>query len=170
MKRTRTTRLLLMGLAPLALTACESAQDAQLYASAEECKAAGRLGAQECEAAYADAQAAHERVAPHYLDRADCVADFGEEQCAPARDGTGAFIPFLGGMLLGQALSGGGYGPQPIYRPRHGQWQLPDGGGLGTKTGDIKVKPSVVKPQTRAITVSRAGFGSRAAARGSWGG
>ena len=170
MKRTRTTRLLLMGLAPLALTACESAQEAQLYASAEECKSAGRLGAQECEVAYADAREAHERVAPRYLRREDCIADFGEEQCSQARDGSSAFIPFMGGMLLGQALGHGGYGPQPVYKPRQGQWQLPGGGGLGKTTGDIRVKPSVVVPQTRAITVSRAGFGSRAAARGSWGG
>lgn len=170
-KRSRSARLLLMGAAPLALTACEGQQDAVLYADAKECAAAGRLSAEQCEGAFAVARGEHERIAPHYLSREDCIRDYGIDQCTTARDGSGAFIPFMGGMLLGQALGGGrGYYPQPVYRPRDGEWRTPGGIGFGRSTGDIRIGRSATVPQTRAITASRSGFGSRAAARGGWGG
>lgn len=171
MKRTRVTRLLLMGVVPLALSACESDVDATIFANAEECAASGQLTQAQCSAAFAEATAEHERVAPRYLSQADCVADFGPEQCGPARDGSSAFIPFFGGMLLGNMLGGANrYPPQPLYRPRTGEFQTAGGVGVGTRTGAIRVPEAATKPQARAITMSRSGFGSRAAARGSWGG
>ena len=171
MKRTRVTRLLLMGVVPLALTACESDVDATLFANAEQCAASGQLTQAQCSAAFAEAKVEHERVAPRYASYADCVADFGPEQCGPARDGSGVFMPFFTGMLIGNMLSGGNrYPPQPLYRTRNGEYKTAGGTGIGTRTGAISVPESVTKPQARAITMSRSGFGSRAAARGSWGG
>ena len=41
MKRSRTARLVLMGLSPLALTACEGGQEALVYQSVDECAAGG---------------------------------------------------------------------------------------------------------------------------------
>lgn len=171
MKRTRITRLLLMGVVPLALTACESDVDATIHANAEQCVASGQLTQAQCDAAFAEAKTEHERIAPRYTSYADCIADFGPEQCGPARDGSSSFIPFFGGMLLGNLLGGGGrYAPQPLYRPRSGEFQTAGGVGVGSRTGAIRVPETATKPQARAITMSRSGFGSRAAARGSWGG
>ncbi len=169
MKRSRTARLLLMGVAPLALTACESDIDATVFQSAQECASSGQLTQTQCQAAFAEATTEHERVAPRYQSYADCVADFGPERCGPARDGSSAFIPFMGGMLLGNMLSGGRNVPQPLYLPRGGEYQTAGGTSVGTRTGAVRVPESAAKPQARAITMSRSGFGSRAAARGSWG-
>lgn len=170
MKRTRVTRLLLMGVVPLALTACESDVDANIFANADECAASGQMTQAQCSAAFAEAKTEHERVAPRYTNYADCVADFGPEQCGPARDGSSAFMPFLTGMMIGNMLSGGNrYQPQPLYRSRDGEFKTAGGMGVGTRTGAISVPESATKPQARAITMSRSGFGSRAAARGSWG-
>lgn len=170
MKRSRTTRLLLMGMAPLALTACEGEQQAQLYETEQACIAAGQIEAQQCKDAYAAARSKNDEVAPRYASRADCVADYGEQMCSGTPGHHGFFVPFMTGMLIGRALDGGGYYPQPAYRNRTGDWNTAGGYGLGRSTGNVSVKKSAAIPPTRAITVSRSGFGSRAAARGGWGG
>lgn len=170
MKRSRTARLILMGLSPLALTACEGGQEALVYQSVDECAAGGVVSAAECQSAYDQSRTEAQTNSPKYLSRADCVADFGEAQCGPAPHSQGYFMPFMTGFLISRALDGrGGYYPQPLYRPRSGQWTTPGGYTVGRNTGKVIVDPAATKPQ-RAITQSRAGFGSRAAARGSWGG
>jgi uncharacterized protein YgiB involved in biofilm formation len=168
MKRTRITRLLMMGVVPIALSACEGEEPARLYASTQECASAGALTAAECQAGYEAARTENERVAPQYGNRADCIADFGQDACT--RHSSGFFMPLMTGFLIGRALDGGNSYPQPLYRDRQGQFRTPGGIGVGQATGDVTVRKSAVKPQARAITMSRAGFGSRAAARGSWGG
>ena len=82
----------------------------------------------------------------------------------------------MSGFLVARALDanknyGAGYygGAQPLYRPRTGEWSTAGGYSVGRQTGAVVVDKEATKPQ-RAITQSRAGFGSRAAARGSWGG
>ena len=167
-KRSRSARLVLMGVAPLMLTACEQPQEAFVYPDAEACIAAGVVGADDCRAAYDQALASSESNAPQYPNRADCVTDFSEAQCSTSPQ-QGFFLPLMGGFLLGRALDGGRAYPQPLYRPRNGEWTTPGGYTIGRESGRVLVDPSATKPQ-RAITQSRAGFGSRAAARGSWGG
>lgn len=170
MKRSRTARLVLMGLSPLALTACEGGQEALVYQSVEQCAAGGVVSSAECETAFAQSKAEAEVNSPRYTSRADCIADFGVEQCGPAPHSNGFFMPFMTGFLIARALDGrGGYYPQPLYRPRSGEWTTNGGYTVGRNTGKVMVDPAAAKPQ-RAITQSRAGFGSRAAARGSWGG
>ena len=170
-KRSSSVKLLLMGAAPLALAGCEAQQDAVLYANAQECIAGGQLDAAKCEQLYQQAQNENERVAPRYSRYEECVRDFGEGMCNKNPTSGGFFIPFVQGMLIGNLLSGGGaYYPQPVYRPRNGGWTTPGGDYIGNRTGQIRVPSHTTKPQSRAITMSRAGFGSRAAARGSWGG
>lgn len=167
-KRSRRARLLLMGVAPLALTACEQQQEAMLYTDVDSCIAARVQTAAECESAYREAVATSETTAPKYTRREDCVADFGEAQCRPSSSG-GFFMPFMTGYLVGNLLQGGRVTPQPAYRPRNGEWSTAGGYTIGRQPGRVVVDPAATKPQ-RAITQSRAGFGSRAAARGSWGG
>jgi uncharacterized protein YgiB involved in biofilm formation len=171
-KRSRQARLVLMGLAPLAVGGCmQETQEAVLYPDAEACIAAGTLPADQCRAAYQSALAASQSNAPQYTQRADCVADFSEAQCRQERSG-GYFLPLMSGFLLGRAMSpgaGSAYA-QPMYRPRNGEWVTPAGFSVGRQTGALRVDPAMTQPQ-RATTQTRAGFGTRAAARsgGSWG-
>lgn len=167
-KRSRSARLLLMGVAPLALTACVEQQDALVYPSVEACIADNVVNAAECRQGHDAAQATTGGSAPRYANRADCVADFGPEQCAAAPSG-GFFSPLMTGFLIARALDGGRPLAQPLYRPRTGDWTTGGGYSVGRQTGAVVVDQAATKPQ-RAITQSRAGFGSRAAARGSWGG
>jgi uncharacterized protein YgiB involved in biofilm formation len=173
-KRSRQARLMLMGLAPLALAGCaQETQEAVLYPDAEACIAAGALPAEQCRAAYQSALATSQSNAPQYARRADCVADFSEAQC-PAEPRGGYFLPFMSGFLVARALgpgAGAGAGfAQPMYRPRNGEWVTPGGFSVGRATGAVQVAPAMTQPQ-KAVTQTRAGFGTRAAARagGSWG-
>lgn len=171
-KRSRQARLMLMGLAPLVLGACtQETQEAVLYPDAQACIAAGAMPAEQCHAAYQEALATSESNAPQYAQRADCVTDFSEAQCPQERRG-GYFLPFMSGFLIARALAPGGGSAyaQPMYRPRNGEWVTPGGHSVGRLAGPVKVDPAMTQPQ-RATTQTRAGFGTRAAARagGSWG-
>ena len=171
MKRSRTARLVLMGLSPLALTACDTRQEALIYQSVDECAAGGQMDAAQCPAAFDTARREAEVNSPRYANRADCVADFSEAECAATRYTQGYFMPMMTGILLGRALAGGSspLAPQPLYRPRTGNWVTAGGYDVGRQTGLVRVDPAAAQPQ-RATTQTRAGFGARAAARGSWGG
>lgn len=166
MKRSRTARLMLMSLAPLALTSCEeTVQEAHVYSSVDECVSAGMMDRAACQAAYADAQAAAVDNSPRYANRADCVADFGEQQCSTQAHAHGYFFPLMTGFLLARAMDNrGALAPQPLYRPRTGNWTTAGGYNVGRSTGLVRVDPAATQPQ-RAVTQSRAGFGSTAAAR-----
>jgi len=168
MKRTRLTRLLLMGVVPVALTACEGERQVQLYANVQECVAAGQLPAEQCNTDFAAAQNEHERVAPRYQNQIDCTADFGSGQCV--QQPSGSFMPLLMGYMIGSAMTGGRQYSQPVYRDRSGEFRNAGGADLGKSKGQISVPESATQPQARAITMARSGFGSRASARGSWGG
>lgn len=167
-KRSRTARLVLMGLSPLVLSACEERQEALIYPTIEACIAGGVVSESDCRQGHDAAKFASNGSAPQYVNRADCESDFGAEQCRAAPQ-TGFFFPFMSGFLIARALDGGRYSSQPLYRPRTGDWTTGGGYNVGRQTGRVIVDKSATKPQ-RAITQSRAGFGSRAAARGSWGG
>lgn len=168
MKRTRINRLLLMGAVPVVLTACEGEQPAKLFATAEECVADGSLTAQQCAAEFARATAEHERVAPRYTSLADCITDFGANQCVAHSSGN-SFVPLMMGYMIGNAMSGNSRYSQPVYRDRTGEYRNAGGAGLGYGKGNVTVRESATKPQARAITQSRSGFGSSASARGNWG-
>lgn len=165
MKRSRTARLVLMGLAPVALSACSPSQEALVYQTVDECTAAGVLSPSECRDAQATAQATAQADPPKYTNRADCVADFGEQQCAATPHSSGFFMPLMTGFLIARALDGRNTPPQPLYRPRSGEFVTGGGYTVGRQTGAVKVDPAATQPQ-RAVTQSRAGFGSTAASRG----
>lgn len=169
MKRSRTARLVLMGLSPLALAACQGQQEALLYQSVDECITDGMMDAAQCQRAYDGARREAETNSPRYANHADCVADFGEAQCPRTPHSQGFFMPLMTGFLLGRALDGrSSLAPQPLYRPRNGEWTTAGGYNVGRQTGRVRVDPAAAQPQ-RAVTQTRAGFGARAAARGSWG-
>src|SRR6476620_11484189 len=116
MKRSRTARLVLMGLAPVAISACSPSQEALVYQTVDECTSAGVLSPSECRDAQAAAQATAQADPPKYTRRADCVADFGEQQCATTPHSSGFFMPMMTGFLIARALDGRNTPPQPLYR------------------------------------------------------
>ncbi|HEY0332707.1 MAG TPA: DUF1190 domain-containing protein [Stenotrophomonas sp.] len=194
MKRSRNLKLTLMAVTlPVALTACESepptgvvlASSSDCYQLKEE-----RATTQQCLTAYDEAVSKHQASAPRFDTRYQCDEQFGS--CTPVNDGQGQqrWIPPMGGFLLGYALGNlggssvdcarfpslnacrtGNYrtGGLPLYRDyRGGGYYRPDGGLASQRTGTVRGPSGSVAAPTRAITVSRAGFGSSAAARSSF--
>lgn len=177
MKRSPTVRLLLMGTAPVLLTACEAQDDAVLYKDVTECVAGARLTEDQCKAAFDHAKSEHDRVAPRYTAQKDCETDFGAGKCQTVNQGAGVqFIPLMAAYALGYyAGRPNYYQSQPLY---YSQTSFGSSGGfvnsggqpIARSTGSTTVSRSAMEPPTRAVTMSRSGFGSSASAKGGWGG
>ncbi|HKR75147.1 MAG TPA: DUF1190 domain-containing protein [Rhodanobacter sp.] len=183
MKRSRAAALLLMGSAPLLLTACNSDSEASrqgLYTSVEACVAATNDSAT-CKQAFAKAQQEANADAPRYASRAECEANYGADKCAERSDvGNHSFFgPMMTGFFLSQMLRNGavasGFNSAPAFRDSHGDWRRPDpngspGGGAyaggvyrsGTSTAMVPINAT----PDRAPTISRGGFGESASGRG----
>lgn len=174
MKRSRTLVLTtLMAGAGVSLTACEGGDsagkpvDAVSYTSVAECRAAGALPADQCEAAFKQAQTDNEKVAPRFEDRQTCEEQYGAAQCAPRNNGS-FFTPLLTGFIVGQAL-GGGFRGAPMYRDRNGDYFGGAGGRITrdyvsgrTQVGSNAFNPAAQTParvQSRSSVISRGGFG-----------
>ena len=193
MKRSKKAALVLMvPVATLMFAGCgENREQAMVFSDPSECSAAALNSAAQCEADYAAAQALHPQVAPKYLNKQECEADFGAGQCETApqqtTSGGSVFMPMMMGFLAGQMMNRGGANlqqpaaagaaggtkvpTQPLYKSRDDRATFrtatnkPVAGGIGP----ITLKPSQVKPQLGQV-VRRGGFGAQAAARNSFGG
>lgn len=181
MKRSRNLRLVLMASAvPVALAGCEQEPTGTVLASLEQCRSQNELSLDECEAAYRTALAEHERLAPRFDSQAQCNEQFGG--CTPnTYNGQTSFIPPMAGFLIGYALADldvdrkkrryyGIGGVSPLYRDyRSRDFLRPGGQVVSDRYGTVRGKYGNTALPTRAITVSRAGFGSSASARGGFG-
>lgn len=179
MKRSRTAALLLMGTAPLLLTACDSESSASrqgLYTSVEACVTATNDSAT-CKQAFAKAEQQATTEAPRYADRAQCEANYGADKCAQRSDNSGHsfFGPMMTGFFLSQMLRNGtmasGFNSAPAFRDSNGGWQRPAAGGAGGgvyRSGSTAMVPISAVPD-RAPTISRGGFGESAGSRGAGG-
>ena len=185
MKRSRSIELVLMGTVPLLLSACDNPSPPQAqpqqqqqanvaYQGLAQCISDGKVSADICEKAYADAVQAQYRDGPRFDSLGDCQAQYGYDQCHHVQTSSGDwFMPALAGFMIGRALSpsgyhygygygyGGGFG-QPLYHARgdRAEWRTAS----GERFGGSARGPSV------AETLSRGGFGMSSAARASWGG
>lgn len=187
MKRSRQLALLAVAQTPWALVGCGGVQDAQpqaltqqgFYTSIEACERDGN-SAELCRRASQAADTASAHDAPRYKSKADCIAEYGD-LCTEKREAGGGFwMPLMTGFMLSQMLSPGRaptyLDSNPIYRTRTGQyteayrdrrggaWNSPDARPDGTRMRPVDIAPN------RAVTMSRSGFGSAAAARSGWGG
>jgi uncharacterized protein YgiB involved in biofilm formation len=186
MKRSTACKLILMGVAPIALGACSSKPEVSEanYKTVEECTTAGNPQA-ECQKAFDKAQADQLASSPHYKTREDCIRDYGEDMCQPRVDNHGSsfFGPLMTGFLIGRIFQNNRYvyvESQPIYRTRDGRDYQPytSGGGYGGfrssysgwSSGKSWSGSGGSDAGSHAITESRGGFGSASAARGGWGG
>ncbi|UXI67328.1 DUF1190 domain-containing protein [Tahibacter amnicola] len=176
MKRSQTVRLLLMGAAPVFLTACEPEEPVSLYKDVAECVAGAKLTQDQCQAAFDHAKSEHERVAPRYSSQSDCETDFGSGRCHTVNHGAGIqYIPLMAAYALGYyAGRPNYYQSQPLYysHTTYGSGGYLNSGGqpIARTTGDARVTRSAMETPSRAVTMSRSGFGSSSSARGSWGG
>lgn len=176
-KRSSNLRLTLMAVAlPAGLVACDSEPTGVVLNSIEDCRSQ-QVDVAQCEAAYREAEAKHAQVAPRFEDPVQCQADFGSCEVVQ-KEGRTSYVPPMGGFLLGYALGGGfsnaGYrgvaGGAPLYRDYRGGGYINAGGdAVSRQTGPVTGRRGSIATPQRAITVSRAGFGSRAAARGAFG-
>lgn len=182
MKRTKRAGLTLMGAAPFLFTACGGGEPplsapATAFNSVEECIQSQTLTPDACKAQYDEALQSHQQQAPRFLSRDACETQYGAEACQTFQgsDGTNWFIPAMAGFMVGQALadrrddhrysgfgSSYGYRSEPLYRDNshRGAWRTPDNRTITSSRPGAPVT---------AVTPSRGGFGSQAAARGTWG-
>lgn len=147
--------------------------------SREECATVTQVDRAQCEAAYDEALRDHDRLAPRFDSQYQCDQQFGS--CVQAVDSAAYWVPPMAGFLLGYRKRdddrGGGYaggyrytGALPLYRERGGDFLNPNGDYVRTGTGKVTGTAGSTHAPARAVTISRAGFGSSSSARASFGG
>ena len=164
--------------ASFSLAGCSSdSEEAAVYRSVEDCKDSNPGQAEACQIAYENAEKEAERTAPKYSSQRDCEDEFGYDRCR-RHSSSGVFMPMMAGYMIGSMLNGGRYSYNPMFTsysrhsPYYGNWVGAGGRDYGSRynssvrarSGDFQKKPTVTK------TMSRGGFGSRAAAASSWSG
>lgn len=194
MKRSKKAALVLMApAASLLMTGCSGRDPALVYGSLQECISSGINSEEQCRMDYGKAEKLHPEVAPKYVDRAECEADFGPGKCeeAPKQEGSAApssgfFMPMMMGFLAGQMLNGAkgagmqnsGLAPsskhvsQPLYKSRNEtDFRTAGNKPVGPSSyyhGAKNLSPSSVAP-TSGKLVRRGGFGQVSNALGSGG-
>ena len=101
--RPRSSKLLLLGAVPLAISGCSDSEQHVTYTVQHNFKgvpacAAARVPLDLCSEAYFQAMIDHHRVAPIYDDQAACDADFVEGYCQLTSDGK--YMPSMAGFEL----------------------------------------------------------------------
>ncbi|WGL17803.1 DUF1190 domain-containing protein [Microbulbifer bruguierae] len=117
MKRSKKAALVLtVPVATLLIAGCEKEVQGMVYSNPEECSAGG-WNTEQCEAEYAEAKALHPQVAPKYVSKEECEADFGDGKCETApqqtTSGHSVFMPMMMGYLAGQMMNRGASFQQP---------------------------------------------------------
>lgn len=219
MKRSTTTKLLIMGVAPLLLAACDvpdqqdssapapsstaaataaraaadAASDAvanadatvvnHQFQSVDECTKAGNPQ-DVCEKAFEQSKQFAADAAPHFDSHDACIREYGSDRCEEHHDGSGNSFwgPMMTGFMLSQILSSSNQPAyvvaqsQPIYQRVGGGYYVPSSNGWSSgasRASGVSSSgwvPSNSSAGKNMVTASRGGFGSIAAARGSWGG
>jgi uncharacterized protein YgiB involved in biofilm formation len=182
--RSRAVPTVLMGMAALALAACEEdpAVQAQAFPNLAACldeadEVDAPFTAQDCETAFAAAQAAHLESAPRYEDEGLCEEQHGGECIAEARPGGSVFMPILTGYLLGRALSGGSQPllSQPLVNRPGGYATVSGDTQLASNRGAAEMRASAFRPApatrlapplSRAAVARTGGFGQARTAIG----
>jgi len=181
MKRSKKIKLTIMGLSPLALTACsDKPVDMLVYKTLDECASDRYYSMDQCEIEFKKAVSERHKTSPKYKYLSDCESDFGRNRCV---DRGAIYTPIPSAYMLPIPRShqreenyygGSGGISQPIYTSRddYGHYRTGDNQKVGQsgQTGRISTSTSRTKsPSIKSTTVSRGGFGSQASARGSWG-
>lgn len=153
------------------------------YQTVDECTKAGNPQ-DVCQKAFEQSKQFASDAAPHFDSRDACVNQYGIDRCEERHDSSGNSFwgPMMAGFMLSQILNSGQptyvVHPQPIYQRVGGGYYVPSSGGWGSSAGRSSSytgttsgwTPSNSTAGSNVVTASRGGFGSVAAARGSWGG
>ncbi len=189
MKRSKTVAITILGAAAFTLAGCQEEQvDASAFPDLQSCTAAAQNGglftAQDCDAAFAEANALHVEAAPRYDSLEVCEDQHGAGACGSeataTQGGSGSiFMPLMMGYLIGNML-GGSKASQPLYSKPNGSFTNAAGSSTYSgNTGAAKMSASQFDrpastigkpPMSRATAMSRGGFGSSGASKSSWGG
>jgi uncharacterized protein YgiB involved in biofilm formation len=157
------------------LMACEpkpAEQPMKVFASASDCATAGQDW-NTCNTQSAAAQAEHEKTAPRFANREDCIAQTGGECQENQRLGTGGhsvFLPIMAGFMMGQMMNRGFVG-HPVYNGRDGLYSgntrvyQPDqrngGGGSGGASNARSLPKQISAPVDSRGEISRSGSARR---------
>lgn len=182
-----------------ALAGCGSSNDwgdgpageGQVFASVSDCASSGAFSQQECQDAYAQAQADDVNNAPRFENQQLCEEEFGNNSCQPRTDGVGSFwVPALAGFVIGgiagEVIDEIGDARRRkryagLYRNRDrdtwytgGAAYAPmvrgSGGRYNFHPGALNRPVSAPRTFSRSDVTSRGGFGGRASrSGGSWG-
>lgn len=173
---------LALGIATAGLVGCGSnSQEGQVYRDVNECADDNPGNELQCETAYERALSEAAASGPKYRSMNDCTVDFGNANCVPYQTASGNnwFVPAMAGFIFARALDRNNYYySTPVYTsyyrhsPFYGNWVGVDGSYYGKKRyGRIKVSKKAFAPKPMVKrTISRGGFGSKVAAKSSWGG
>jgi uncharacterized protein YgiB involved in biofilm formation len=148
----------------------EKQEEALAYQSAEACIKAGENEPDVCRAEFEKAKSLHENSVPRYRSQNQCQGDFGYNRCY--RTGS-IWLPFMAGYLLAPRGRSSIFS-QPLYRTASApnSFRTASGGRIGavSVSGGTKISKSEAgRPAARTRTVSRGGFGMRAAGRSAGG-
>lgn len=165
------------------LAGCEkNDENVSLYMNSDDCTRANPSLGEQCTIAYNTAQQAAVKTAPKYASRADCVAEFGEDQCTqvPAQAGMAAesqhsgsmWMPLMAGYMMGRMMGGGGYAQQPLFSSRAANSSARDqfvdasgrNYGAATSGRSMTVPKTALAPKPATTqTITRGGFGETVA-------
>ena len=177
MRRSKKLRLALLGVTPLALLGCgKPSQEALVYNSIENCIKDGVISEAACKVEYNKAWQHHLMSAPKYQNKENCEQDFNTTSCQQLANGE--YIPTMEGFMLERSQQRGGrssFTVIPLYLGSGGYYRTDryDSSRSGSQQRRTTASSSddrKVQPTLRSTTMKRGGFGSRSAARGSWGG
>ncbi|WP_158544926.1 DUF1190 domain-containing protein [Dyella monticola] len=188
MKRSKKASLVLMGLTPLLISACDDTQKSQhVFASIDACTQA-KVPLSSCQNAFSEAKAEETKQAPHYALYAQCSANYDADTCEQQTDNSGVVYwrPSMNGFLIARVIrdSRTSYFPAgPVflnrdskeYSPQYGTVHSGSGSGgnsgagySGGSSGWNNVPSDEVAGE--GDTVSRGGFGGGEGEGGEGGG
>ena len=127
-----------------------------------------------CKVEYNKAWQHHLMNAPKYQVKENCEQDFNSTTCQQLANGE--YIPTMEGFMLERSQQSGNrssFTVIPLYLGSGGYYRTGSYDRISTQRGRTTASSSddrKVRPTLRSNTMSRGGFGSRSAARGSWGG
>jgi uncharacterized protein YgiB involved in biofilm formation len=121
MKRSRTASLVVMGLTPLFISACDdTSKSQQEFTSVGDCTHAN-VPTATCETAYNEALVQASRFAPHYRNEALCDAQYEQNTCIEGADNSDNvyWSPIMAGFLIARVIRDGRnayYPAGPVFR------------------------------------------------------
>ena len=191
-KRSSRVAIAILGAAAFTLAGCREDQvDAEAFPDLKSCTNAasdnGLFSAQDCEAAFAQAETLHVEAAPRYDSLAVCEEQHGQGACDTEADerqgGSGSiFMPLMAGYLIGKMLGGrsGMAASQPLYKTSDGRFtNATRSSTFSSNAGSAKLSTSQFTrptstvgkaPMSRATASSRGGFGKVGSSRSGFGG